>query len=80
MDSRRAWNVAVILRLCVAAVLVAVPWALGWGSAARPWYAWAAVTVASSIALRVASPSRVRDWVDVRLPLEAAVVGAVLAW
>ncbi len=48
-----------------------------------PWWprlGWAAVTIVSSVGLRLISPARLRDWVDVRVALEAAVVAAVLAW
>ena len=40
---------------------------------------WAAATALSSISLRIASPAQVRDWVDVRFPLELLGVCIVLA-
>lgn len=70
----RAWNIALGVRLCIAFALVLV--------AALPGparLAWAAVTVASSVSLRLAAPTRVRDWVDARLPMEAASVAVILA-
>lgn len=70
----RAWNTALAVRLCTAAALAAIPMLPLW-----PRLAWAGVTVVSSVALRAAAPARVRDWVDARLAMEAAVVAAVLA-
>jgi 4-hydroxybenzoate polyprenyltransferase len=69
LGRRHAWNVAMALRLALAAALIAVP--IG------PWparLAWALVTIASSLALRWANPRRLRDWVDARFPLEALIV------
>jgi 4-hydroxybenzoate polyprenyltransferase len=72
----RAWNIAMVTRLVSAAMLTVVP--------VFPWHArlaWAGVTIVSSVALRVADPIRVRDWVDARLPVEAIIVAGVLsAW
>lgn len=70
----RAWNAAMLLRLGIAAALVLTP--LG-PLRTRP--CWAAVTVASSISLRLLAPSHVRDWVDARFAVEAVVVGVLLA-
>jgi len=69
----RAWRLAFLLRMGLAAVLIiSTPLPL-W-----PRLAWAAVTAASSLTLWFASPARVRDWVDVRFAWEAIVVGVVL--
>ena len=70
----RAWNTALTLRLCIAIALVLIP-----ALPANARLAWAAVTVASSVSLRLAAPTRVRDWVDARLPIEAALVAVILA-
>lgn len=71
-----AWNAAMLLRLGIALVLVLTP--LG------PFPAracWAGVTVVSSVSLRVLAPAQVRDWVDARFAVEAAVVSFLLsAW
>lgn len=69
----RAWNIAFAMRLCAAAALLLTPALPFW-----PRVVWASVTVASSIALRLIAPIRVRDWVDARLAIEAAVVAASL--
>jgi 4-hydroxybenzoate polyprenyltransferase len=64
-----AWRIAMWLRLALAASLLA--WPVG------PWrarVAWAAVTALSTIALRVWRPRRVRDVVDGRFAIEAALV------
>jgi 4-hydroxybenzoate polyprenyltransferase len=72
----RAWNIAMGIRLLSAVALAVIP--------VFPWHArmaWAGVTVVSSVALRVADPNRVRDWVDARLPAEAILVaGILIAW
>lgn len=73
MGRMAAWNIAMWARIISAAALVAIP--VG-SLAAR--LAWAGATLASSVLLRLASPLRVRDWVDARFALEAVVVGAVL--
>jgi len=73
---RRAWNIAMIARLGVAAALAGIT-----ALPAPERFAWAAVTVASSFALRLAAPTRVRDWVDARFAIEAAVVtGGLMIW
>lgn len=69
----RAWNIAIAIRLFLAGVLLVTPVLPFW-----PRVAWAAVTAVTSAALRLASPVRVRDLVDVRLAVEAAVVAGVL--
>lgn len=69
----RAWNAALAVRLGSAAALAAIPLLPLW-----PRLGWALVTVVSSILLRVAAPSRLRDWVDGRLSVEAVLVGAAL--
>ncbi|MGE3108949.1 MAG: hypothetical protein AB7N65_03175 [Vicinamibacterales bacterium] len=70
----RAWNTALGVRLCIALVLALIP-----VSPAPARLAWAAVTVVSSVSLRLAAPLRVRDWVDARLPMETACVAVILA-
>jgi hypothetical protein len=70
----RAWNVALAVRLASAFGLLLMPMV--------PWPArvgWAAVTLVSSLGLRLAAPSTMRDWVDARFAVEAAVVAAGLA-
>lgn len=71
---RRAWDIALAVRLGLAAALALTPIL---HLDAR--LAWAGVTVISSLALRLAAPARVRDWVDARLPMEAAVVTLILS-
>lgn len=76
LGRRRAWNVAVGVRLGVAGALVLVP-AGPLGARAG----WAAVTVVSSLWLRLAAPGRVRDWVDARFGVEALVVAVgLMVW
>lgn len=70
----RAWNIAMVIRLWLAAALLAVP-----VGELRVRVCWAVVTVVSTLALRLTRPSRVRDWVDVRFVGEVVVVG-VLMW
>ena len=70
----RAWNIALGVRFGIALAVVLIP-----VLPAPARLAWAAVTVASSVALRLAAPARVRDWVDARLPMEAASVAVILA-
>ncbi len=69
----RAWMLGLILRLFCAGVLLAVP--LGPGPAR---WTWAAVTAVTSVAVWAWHPRRVRDIVDARFGVEAAVVSAVL--
>ncbi|MCC6428255.1 MAG: hypothetical protein IT435_15720 [Phycisphaerales bacterium] len=69
----RAWNTALAVRLCIALGLVLIP-----VLPAPARLAWAAVTVVSSVSLRLAAPVRVRDWVDARLPMETACVAVIL--
>jgi hypothetical protein len=69
-----AWNAAMALRLLVAAALL-----IPYGGPARARLLWAAATAASSIALRLWRPARVRDVVDARFAVEAVVVSALLA-
>ena len=71
----RAWNTALAIRLGSAAALAAIPLLPLW-----PRLSWAFVTVVSSILLRVTAPSRLRDWVDGRLAIEALVAGGALLW
>lgn len=69
----RAWVIAMVIRLILAGVLLAAPM-----GAWRVRLAWAVVTAVSTLALRMARPSRVRDWVDARFALEAAIVAIVV--
>ena len=71
----RAWNVAAGLRLILGAGMVVTP--VG-PPGAR--IAWGVVTIASTLALRLWNPRRVREAVDGRLALEAGIVWLVLAW
>jgi 4-hydroxybenzoate polyprenyltransferase len=73
LGREHAWNVAMVVRLVIAVAIAAAPMA-----PVRARLAWAGVTVLSSVALRVMAPARVRDWVDARLGVEAAVVSVVL--
>jgi 4-hydroxybenzoate polyprenyltransferase len=73
LGRNRAWDAAMMVRLCAAGALVMIPVV---PLPAR--LAWAAVTVVSSVTMRVAGPARVRDWVDARFSVEAAVVAAIL--
>lgn len=68
-----AWNAAMAMRLSTAGVLAIVP-----VLPIVPRIAWAVVTVVSSLTLRLAAPSRTRDWVDSRIAIEAAVVWLTL--
>lgn len=68
-----AWRAAYVMRLLVAGALVI---AISLPLAAR--LAWAVVTAISTLVLRASSPAHVRDWVDLRLPLESLAVGAIL--
>ncbi len=64
-----AWSVAMALRFAAAGALVFVPI----GPQSERW-AWAIVTFVSTIALRVWSPRRLRDAVDLRFAVEAGAV------
>jgi 4-hydroxybenzoate polyprenyltransferase len=68
-----AWNIAAGMRLLIGLALILIP--IG-----DPWarQAWGWVTIASTLAMRLWNPRRLRDVVDGRLALEAAVVWAVL--
>jgi hypothetical protein len=71
MGIARAWRYTGLLRwtLVLAIVLAApCPW--------RARVAWSSMTLLGMAALRLHGPLRVRDWVDLRLPLEAC--GATL--
>ncbi|MCA9289052.1 MAG: hypothetical protein KDA05_10735 [Phycisphaerales bacterium] len=70
-----AWAVSDGLRLVMGVVMLLVPWGAWW-----PRMAWGVATIVSTLGLRTIRPKRVRDWVDLRLPLEAAVVAAVLVF
>ncbi len=77
--TRVAWNVASAMRLAVGAGLIAagvIGAGVGGGSGAWSWK-WGVVTIVSTVALRLADPKRVRDWTDMRFPIEAA---AVMVW
>ncbi len=64
-----AWNVAFATRLVLAGVLAA-----GLVGDPRAGLFWGVATGATSLWLRVARPRRLRDWVDGRFAIEAAVV------
>lgn len=66
----RAWNTALTLRLMLSVALLTIM-----PGPRAACTAWALVTAASSIALRIARPAHLRDWVDARFPAEA-----VAAW
>ncbi|GJQ29622.1 MAG: UbiA family prenyltransferase [Gemmatimonadaceae bacterium] len=69
----RAWNIAMWLRLALAASLLL--WPVG-PFAARA--AWAVFSAAVTIALRWWRPAKIRDLVDARFGVEAACVWAVM--
>ncbi len=72
----RAWDIALGLRIAIAIALALTP---VFPAPAR--FAWAGVTVVSSVVLRMMSPPRVRDWVDARFAAEALVVtGFLVVW
>ncbi len=75
---RRAWDLVLAIRLMQAGMLAlaamlarlsgtprSISLACGW---------WSAITLLSTLALRTARPTRLRDWVDARFALEAACV------
>lgn len=68
-----AWNAAMALRIMASLSLLPIPVL---PLSAR--LAWGAVTVISSTATRLASPGRLRDWVDARFALEALAVTLIL--
>lgn len=71
-----AWNAAMAARLLLACAIAVVP-----VGPQKPRLVWAAVTIVSSLWLRLASPARVRDWVDVRFGFEYMIVQALMmAW
>ncbi len=77
---RRAWDVAMGMRLVLAAVLAtaaALPESLHHLPRAT-LLLWACTTAGSSLLMRRVSPAHVRDWVDIRLAVEAAVVTLAL--
>ncbi|MCC6677654.1 MAG: hypothetical protein IT436_10965 [Phycisphaerales bacterium] len=69
----RAWNTAMSVRLLLALALITII-----PGPRRSCIAWAIVTAVSSVALRLAQPSRVREWVDARFAAEALAVWAVV--
>lgn len=70
---RRAWDVALCMRLAIAGALAASVALPLW-----PRVLWAGVTAGTSITLRAAAPARLRDLVDARLAIEAGIVTAIL--
>ena len=74
MGRHRAWKTAMALRIAAAVAIACIP-----ALPLIPRITWAAVTVVSSTALRLAAPTRLRDWVDARFAIEAAAVTAVLS-
>lgn len=78
---RAAWNVASGMRVVVGAGLIVAgvgggSGGLGGGLGEWSWK-WGVVTIVSTVVMRVADPKRVRDWTDVRFPME---VVAVMVW
>jgi 4-hydroxybenzoate polyprenyltransferase len=73
LGRNRAWNFAMGIRVCAAMSLVLIPALPVWAR-----MGWALVTVISSVSLRMASPARLRDWVDARFAVEAALVALIL--
>ena len=67
-----AWNIAAGMRVVIGLALLLVP--VGDPVARQVW----GVTIASTVALRVWGPRRLRDAVDGRLALEAVAVWLVL--
>ena len=72
----RAWTIALAIygAGAIALAFAAVPFPLS-----SPRLAWAVLSVVSFLTLRIAAPARIRDWVDARLPFEAAMIGAAFA-
>lgn len=71
---QRAWTVAMVVRLALAASLLV--WPVG------PWrtrMVWAIVTGLTTVGLRLANPRAIRDLVDVRFAAEAAGVWVALS-
>jgi 4-hydroxybenzoate polyprenyltransferase len=72
---RRAWNYTAVLRVIL---IIAIPLALPcpW----RPRIVWTAASILGMLSLRLTHPEggRVRDWVDIRLPIEAALATTTL--
>jgi hypothetical protein len=65
----RAWNLVAGVRILLGLVMIAFP-----AGPSTIWRMWGAATIASTLALRVWNPRRVREAVDGRLALEAAIV------
>lgn len=65
---RRAWRYTGWLRLIL---IIAIP--LAFPCPWRPRVTWTCTTILGMLSLRLAQPDRIRDWVDLRLPAEAAV-------
>lgn len=70
---RRAWLSTGWARL---ALIGAIP--LAYPCPWRSRLVWLVVTALGTLALRLARPSQLRDWVDLRLPAEAALASALL--
>lgn len=70
---RRAWSYTGWMRL---ALILAIPLAAPcpW----RPRVVWTCTSILGMLVLRFVHPERIRDWVDVRLPLEAIVATTTL--
>ena len=66
LGRQAAWNLALGLRAGSVVALALLPVGPALARAA-----WAVVTVGSSASLRMASPARVRDWVDLRFAADA---------
>jgi 4-hydroxybenzoate polyprenyltransferase len=70
---RRAWNIALAVRLALAGVLLIIPTAPLTVRAL-----WAGVTMLSSVGLRLLAPPDFSDWIDARFAVEAAAVSLIL--
>lgn len=75
LGRQHAWNIALFIRLGLAAALIVLP-----VFSLHTRWAWATVTVVSSLGLRIIKPIAVRDWVDARFAGESVLVTALLYW
>lgn len=73
LGRNRAWNIAFAIRVVISVALVFVkclPF--------TPRLVWAGITIVSSVTLRIAAPSKVRDVVDARFAFEAVAATVAL--
>jgi hypothetical protein len=70
----RAWTIAMLIRIFAGAALVPLAFL-----PVDARLAWAVVTLISSLAMRLAAPGRVRDWVDARFGAEALLITTLLS-